>query len=357
MIAIGETIIIHAGRTAVLPNIQIDGTLTVDGTVFIPSGATTTDIDTKLSTKVDKVISTDNAVVRFDGITGAVQNSSVIVDDSGNVGIGTSSPDFSLEVVGNDTTVKISNNNTGPTTTALQIGGYSGVSSGLYGTTLRSIHNFGVSAESSLAFELGGSELMRITSAGNVGIGVTPSAWGSTGNITANSIGSSTVQCLVGANAYYNLGYKYASTGIASQYEQDNGNHNWKIAPSGTAGNAITWTNAMTLSSSGNLLVGTTTDNGVDKLQVNGSISSGAIQKYISGDLNNFKYITQTIGTYPSAYMSNTPINDHGYLEIIVYSANTYVMQRFTTLGALQTAGRVFVRCLHNGTWTAWVEK
>lgn len=114
---------------------------------------------------------------------------------------------------------------------------------------------------------------------------------------------------------------------------------------------------SVTINDSGNLLVGTTTDNGIDKLQVNGTISSGDIQQYASGDLNNFKYITQTIGTYPSAYMSNTPIDDHGYLEIIVYSANTYVMQRFTTLGARQTAGRVFVRCLTNGTWTAWAEK
>ena len=105
----------------------------------------------------------------------------------------------------------------------------------------------------------------------------------------------------------------------------------------------------------GNLLVGTTTDNGVDKLQVNGSISSGTIKVHSSGDLNNFKYITQTIGTYPD--MSNIPINDHGYLEIIVYLANNYVMQRFTTLGVLQTAGRVFVRCLSNGTWSPWVEK
>lgn len=39
------------------------------------------------SGKIDKVISTDNALVRFDGTTGAVQNSSVIVDDNGNLTI------------------------------------------------------------------------------------------------------------------------------------------------------------------------------------------------------------------------------------------------------------------------------
>ena len=35
--------------------------------------------------KVDKVTSTDNAIVRFNGTTGDVQNSSVIVDDYGNL--------------------------------------------------------------------------------------------------------------------------------------------------------------------------------------------------------------------------------------------------------------------------------
>ena len=37
-IAVGETITIPAGRTVVHPNLQVDGTLNVQGTMFIPSG-------------------------------------------------------------------------------------------------------------------------------------------------------------------------------------------------------------------------------------------------------------------------------------------------------------------------------
>lgn len=39
---------------------------------------------------------TDNAVARYDGTTGKLQNSGVIIDDNGNVGIGTSSPVVNL---------------------------------------------------------------------------------------------------------------------------------------------------------------------------------------------------------------------------------------------------------------------
>jgi hypothetical protein len=44
------------------------------------------------------------------------------------------------------------------------------------------------------------------------------------------------------------------------------GQHTWSVAPSGTAGNAITFTQTMTLDASGNLLVGTTSQLGTGKV-------------------------------------------------------------------------------------------
>lgn len=113
----------------------------------------------------------------------------------------------------------------------------------------------------------------------------------------------------------------------------------------------------LTIDTSGNVLIGTSTDNGVDKLQVNGTICSGAVQIYNTGDLNNFKTLTQTIATYPA--VSNQPILEHGYVEVIVYIPNNYVMQRWTGIGAVSLgyAGKTFVRTLSAGTWTAWIEK
>ena len=84
-----------------------------------------------------------------------------------------------------------------------------------------------------------GDETMRITSSGNVGIGVVPSAWTAfkvlqvgLGFIAASS-GSTNARIF--ANTYYNGQYRYIANGAATQYEQD-GYHVWLNAPSGTAG-------------------------------------------------------------------------------------------------------------------------
>jgi hypothetical protein len=96
---------------------------------------------------------------------------------------------------------------------------------------------------------------------GNVGIGVTPSAWGFGGNI---EIGNGVVFAGAGpvvnysANAFFDTAWKYKTTAAASYFRQANGAFNFFNAPSGTAGNAITFTQAMTLDASGNLLVGKT---------------------------------------------------------------------------------------------------
>ena len=50
-IASGETITIPAGRVAVLPNVQVDGTMNILGEVFIPSGATFGDLEAQLALK------------------------------------------------------------------------------------------------------------------------------------------------------------------------------------------------------------------------------------------------------------------------------------------------------------------
>jgi hypothetical protein len=98
----------------------------------------------------------------------------------------------------------------------------------------------------------------------NLGLGVTPNVWRSASkafqiNSTASIRGETGLTALI-SNAYTNTSSQniYITSDYATQYAQFSGSHVWYNAPSGTAGNAITFTQAMTLTNSGNLGIGTT---------------------------------------------------------------------------------------------------
>jgi hypothetical protein len=107
---------------------------------------------------------------------------------------------------------------------------------------------------------------IQLTSSGNLGLGVTPSAWLSTrkvfqnGNAAFVSAPSVPAFFQLSANTYTDSGGtdKYISTAASTNYAQVNGQHQWFNAPSGTAGNTITFTQAMTLDASSNLFIGLT---------------------------------------------------------------------------------------------------
>ena len=122
-----------------------------------------------------------------------------------------------------------------------------------------------------LVIQTAGTDRLLVDSTGNVGIGVVPSAW-DTAVFKAIQIGTGVGRASVasrtdnvnntayGLNYYYGSGdYRYIAAGRATSYEQASGKHFWNI-DSGTQviGAATSFTQAMTLDASGNLLVGKT---------------------------------------------------------------------------------------------------
>ena len=237
-----------------------------------------------------------------------------------NVGIGTSSPRAKLDVSGSvlvgtyqtstnyaPLSVKTSSTITTPSTftnainiwNGTNVGEYSNITFGYNGLGLTNANAYiGFVSTSSagqgkgdLVFgtrdvttDTAATERMRLDSAGNLGLGVTPSAWATT-NLTALELPSGTALWRQGAspntwlstNAYFNgANFIYKATTVASAYNQSSGAHVWYNAPSGTAGDPITFTQAMTLDASGNLLVGTTTAIGSLGERLGVKIASGS---------------------------------------------------------------------------------
>ena len=106
---------------------------------------------------------------------------------------------------------------------------------------------------------------MTLDASGNLGLGVTPSAWQSTNRaiqigqrtfISNNSDGS---YSNFGNNAYFDgTDWRYLNTASTGILQVNGNNFYWQQATSGTAGNAISFTQAMTLDASGTLFIGKT---------------------------------------------------------------------------------------------------
>jgi hypothetical protein len=223
---------------------------------------------------------------------------------STGLGIGTSSPGVKLDVNGsaffgngsntNAYVARFYNQNTNL---------YMGVDNAAGGNTGIANNNYflGLNAHP-MSFYTNSTLRMQIDSSGNLGLGVTPSAWIGVGNALeiggagTGIWGRGNISDYV-TNAYFSsTGYKYANSAAAGRYSVNENVHSWFTAPSGTAGNAISFTQAMTLDASGNLLVGTTSSAG-GKLEV---VAPGLVALLGSNTTQNafagWKYNATTLG-------------------------------------------------------------
>ena len=181
----------------------------------------------------------------------------------GNLGLGTSSPGNKLTVKPSATSSGTLDVLTGSTNTdSVRISG-----GGTVNTWLEMRGYLGVKLYSDA------TNTVTVDSSGNLGLGVTPSAWTSVfkaaqvkqGSISTDSSNNTTFA----NNCYFDgSNWKYINTAASQQYLQYAGQHIWTTAPSGTGGvtpDTVSFTQAMTLDSSGNLGIAQTdpTNNGV----------------------------------------------------------------------------------------------
>ena len=276
------------------------------------------------------------------------------------VGIGTASPASTLEAYKPVDVASASNQNVLTLTTVDSTGGYyyAGLGAGVAfrsGKTSATVFNpvvmgaiYGANSSDEsvdngyLTFHTRASgtvaERMLLNSSGNLGLGVTPSAWSQGRAIELinpgygiwNGSGSPASMYML-ANAYFNSGFKYGGTGQASHYYQYLGQHIWSTAASGTAGNPISFTQAMALATGAsndrtNLLIGTTTSayetasRGL--IEVNGS--STALIAIKSGD---------TARGYFAASSTVTELAAVGASQPLLFTTNSGERGRFTAGG------------------------
>ena len=241
-----------------------------------------------------------NRVPFFDG-TGALTSAADFVrDGSGNVGIGVSNPGARLEVNGNINTSEAARLGYRAQTDVATIAGVSTAAYGLtIGASFTGLPNPGtmVSGFGGILFATDAQERVRISKDGNVGIGITPSSWNSVWSaVDIGPYGSmasertATSQLVLGWNVYGTgvSSYAYRRTGDVSRlFAMDSTGFYWSTAPSGTAGNAITFTERMRIDASGNVGIGTATPGA--RLDVNGtirvSVGANSLQMTDPGDL------------------------------------------------------------------------
>jgi hypothetical protein len=225
------------------------------------------------------------------------------LDASGNLGLGVSTPGNRL-VISQSVSTNFGNGGTyiglGDTENAIGqtvlIGfGYRGSSTNEYPATIGYLAtDNGGNQKGALVFgtrdvttNTAPSERMRLNASGNLGLGVSPSAWstsfgikvidtGSKGSFYAsdNDVNVSFNQYFDGTNAVYK------TTGAASRFALIGNEFQWRQAPSGTAGNAISFTQAMTLDANGRLGIGATSM--TYALQVNDT-AGGNMFRFASG--------------------------------------------------------------------------
>jgi hypothetical protein len=251
-------------------------------------------------------------------------------NSSGDFGIGTSSPSYKLDVQTTATGTAAGDN-----TVAFFGSQASGRDANIrFGDSVNNTARIGY-LSGSLYMYTNGAERMRLDSAGNLGLGVTPSnaytgiksfEIGANGTLMAETPSSTYNALQLGLNFYYNSAGNvlYKSSGVAaSRYIQYQGAHQWATSTATqTAGTDPVFSTLMTLDASGNLLVGKTSANYTSvgcENRANGQINAATANLDFLNMYNNtagaYRFYVSSGGTINATSITISAISDQRLKE------------------------------------------
>ncbi len=280
-------------------------------------------------------------------------------DSAGNLGLGTTSPTERLTVAGN---IKLGTSGTtyiyGPSTTGRSFLSNSDSTAyiGIYGSS------YGSGSNSILSFVTGTSNVMTMDASGNLGLGVTPSAWlsdykvqqlGSTssvyGRVATNETG-------VNQNWYRDASavFRYIGNGYAAAYIQlSGGGHGWFTSANNVsgAGASLTLTQAMTLDVSGFLGIGTTSPAG--RLHISGGTTNTA---RIDGSTGGGSWAVMRNGAITGGIYNTGAVLGDTTSGAAIFAETGYDIRFYTNGSAtermrLDTAGLLLVGVTSSGSY------
>jgi len=173
-------------------------------------------------------------------------------------------------------------------------------------------------ASTPIAFATNNATRMVLDASGNLGVGMTPSAWAANAHIidfesddvgAQASVGDFGGQATLSQNFYFGpTGYTRKETGYASRFYQYQTSFVWQSAGYAAGGSNIAWDTKMLLDASGRLLIGKT----------NTAIAPVGTMLYENGstysttaDLNTWHYYNTTAGLYRFYVQANGGISNY----------------------------------------------